>query len=357
MAWSTPTLAELRAFVRDQVLAKLSQSALILPKSVTRGLAEAVAGLAHLHFRFQAWIARNVMPDSAEDDWLERWLGLWGTPRKPATAATGTLTVTGANGSAVPTGALLTAIGISPALEVEVTAGATISGGTATVTAQATEPGARGLLEAGQRLAFVSVPLGLDAQATVDAPGFVGGADLEGDEPARARMLNRIQEPPHGGNANDYEQWALQVPGVTRAWAYGQEMGIGTVTVRFMMDEVRAAQDGIPNAGDLALVEAHIDPLRPVTVRDLFVVAPLPKVVDVTIANLERDSPEVRLAIATNLAKAFRVKAEPGQTFWLSWISEAVSAAAGERRHTIQGGADVACATGEIAVLGSIAYV
>ena len=81
-----------------------------------------------------------------------------------------------------------------------------------------------------------------------------GGVDTENDDDLRARILFRIHQPPMGGDADDYVAWALSVPGVTRAWA-ATEMGIGTVTVRFMMDELRADQDGFPNGDDIVMVE------------------------------------------------------------------------------------------------------
>ena len=80
-----------------------------------------------------------------------------------------------------------------------------------------------------------------------------GGTDEETDEELRARVLRRIRQPPMGGDAYDYVAWALAVPGVTRAWCSPLEMGIGTVTVRFMMDDLRADNDGFPIADDIAV--------------------------------------------------------------------------------------------------------
>ena len=358
MTWSTPPLPELRVFVRDRVRGAADAATLLLPKSVTRVLSDAVAGLAHMHFRYQAWLARQIIPLTAEGAFLQRWLDLWlEVPRIAAASAAGTITVTGASGSSVPTNAKLAVVG-SNGLEVIVATGGTIGvSGTLDLPAAIVSTGTAGNLEAGAGLSFVTVPAGVDAAAVVAAPGFAGGAEVEGDEPARGRMIARIQEPPHGGNANDYVQWAKEASAnVTRAWSYGQENGIGTETVRFMMDDLRAADDGIPTTADIDLVAAYIDTVRPVTVRDLYVLAPTKEVVDVTIDGLASDTPEVRAAIEANLAKAFRVKASPGKTFYAAWISEAVSQAVGEASHTITGLADVTCSTGEIAVLGAVSY-
>ena len=62
-----------------------------------------------------------------------------------------------------------------------------------------------------------------------------------------------------GGAEVDYVQWALGVPGATRAWCYPLEMGMGTVTVRFMMDNLRADEDGFPRQGDVATETEALD--------------------------------------------------------------------------------------------------
>lgn len=129
MPWSTPTLPELRAFVRDRVRGSADAATLLLPKSVTRVLSDAVAGLAHMHFRFQAWLAKQIIPSTAESAYLQRWLELcFPVPRIAAAAASGTIIITGASGASVATGARLSVVGAS-GQEVMVTTGGTIGGG------------------------------------------------------------------------------------------------------------------------------------------------------------------------------------------------------------------------------------
>jgi uncharacterized phage protein gp47/JayE len=57
----------------------------------------------------------------------------------------------------------------------------------------------------------------------------VGGTDQERQEQLRSRMLARYRAPPHGGARHDYIAWALEVPGVTRAWCSPIGYGPGTV--------------------------------------------------------------------------------------------------------------------------------
>ncbi len=70
--------------------------------------------------------------------------------------------------------------------------------------------------------------------ASLDHHGYVYNlprkyAETDGDY--LARLLNRIQQPPAGGNANDYIQWALAVTNVQNAWCFPLAQGLGTVDV------------------------------------------------------------------------------------------------------------------------------
>jgi len=145
------------------------------------------------------------------------------------------------------------------------------------------------------------------------------------------------------------------VPGVTRAWVYPQEYGPGSVIVRFMMDDVRAP-DGFPTDADVALVQAHIDLVRPVTAQ-VFVLAPVPYTLDVGVQNLTPDTPDIRADAEAELKDMLRRNAVPGGTVYVSWIWEAISLAVGERHHFIAfPTSDVICPTGALAVLGTVFY-
>ena len=309
-----------------------------VPNTVLRAVAEAQASLTHDNDLHLDWVARMMMPDTAEGEFADRWANIWlPNGRKGATFASGSITVTGIAGSAVPTGAELTFAAVTDTgeetrLQFAVTTGVTLSGPSAAVAITSLTPGALANLDEGAVLSFVNPPAGIDGQADVAAPGLAGGADQETDSDLRERMIARIQLPPHGGARHDYVAWALEVPGVTRAWA-AQEMGIGTVTVRVMLDQVRADNDGLPETEDLDLVFDYIDPLRPVTVADLFVVSPIRQDATVTITLFGRDTPETRQNIRDEVAAMLLARAAPGVTIYASWIREAISAATGEDYH------------------------
>ncbi len=361
MPWPLISLRGRRQQVRDDIAAHLPGADATVPNSNLRVMAEAMAAVGHDNDLHLDWVARMMMPDTAEGEFADRWANIiLPQGRKAASPATGQITVTGDVGAAVATGAELTAsavdaFGNAQVLRYEVSAGLTLGSTSAVVNVVALTVGALGNLDEGAQLAFVEPPEGIDGSATVAAPGLAGGADQETDTELIGRYITRLQEPPHGGARHDYVAWALEVPGVTRAWAV-QEMGIGTVTVRIMLDKVRAEDNGIPDTEDLDLVTAYIDALRPVTVADLYVVAPIAQPLDFTISLLANDTPEVRANIAREIRAMLEARSAPGQTIYASWIREAISAATGEDHHNTAVANVVATSAGHIVVPGTITY-
>ena len=160
-----------------------------------------------------------------------------------------------------------------------------------------------------------------------------------------------------GGAEYDYEAWALAVPGVTRAWASGNEMGMGTVTVRFMMDDLRADNYGFPLPSDCDTVAAYINSVRPVTVKDVWVVAPLRQPIDFDIANLIPDTTAIRAGIQASIEAMLYNYATPGQTIYAAWKSAAIMNAPGVQSFDLINTADdVMPDPGHMGVLGDIFY-
>jgi uncharacterized phage protein gp47/JayE len=147
--------------------------------------------------------------------------------------------------------------------------------------------------------------------------------------------------------------WALEVPGVTRAWCYPQELGAGTVTVRFVRDDDVSL---IPDAGEVTAVQDYINARRPVT-ADVSVVAPIAVAVDLSI-DVVPDTTEVRAAVEAELKDLIQREGAPGTTLLLSHIREAISIAAGEFNYTMSTpSADITHTTGQIPVLGTITWL
>ncbi len=383
MPWQTPTLAEVRQQNRDYLVGRLGVP--LIPNSVARVLADANGGNAHLALQYLDWLSLQLLPDTAETVFLDKWGDIFlvnadgSRGRKQATLSTGTITVTGVTGTIFPAGTQLTSPGSpavamtapritnsSPAVGFEVVTAATVGSSATTVSVRALDPGAASNLAAGTGLSIATAVTGVDGQSATVA-SLTGGADEETDDELRARVLDRIRNPPMGGDANDYVAWALQVPGVTRAWCSPNEVAIGTVTVRVMCDDLRATVDpttnGFPVAEDLAAVRAYIDTVRPVTLKEFWVTAPIPQPVNGIITDLSGDSVSLRAAIDVSIGKMLRQRAKPayalngvGQpptTIPAAWVSDAIfTATAGAAFDLVMADA-VMANNGCLAVLGT----
>lgn len=350
MPFSRPTLTTLIDRARGDLDGRLPGADSRLRRSVLDVLARMHAGGLHGVYGYMDWAARQLMPDTAEADHLDRWSSVWGVSRKAAVAATGDLTLTGDNGVEILAGALLQR---GDGVDYVTLADVTIAGGVATVAAEAVAAGADGNADTGIALTFVSPVAGVSSTATVAGPGITAGLDQEDDESLRGRLLERIRQQPRGGAATDYVRWAKEVPEVTRAWVYPEKNGLGTVGVAFVMD---GRADIIPLAGDVTAVDDWIADRRPVT-ADVEVFAPVADPMDLTI-ELTPDTADVRTAVEAALGDLLAREAEPGGTILLSHIREAISIAAGETDHVLTvPAANYVSSAGEIAVLGTITWV
>jgi uncharacterized phage protein gp47/JayE len=370
MPWTTPSLRDVRAMTRDAIAATMAtvivpkqrilaalNAAATLGNSMLRVLSDATSGLAHLVLRYIDWLAKQLMPDTAETEWLDRHGQIWLTNsdgtlgRKAAEFATGTVTVTGTQGTVVPAAAQLSTTDIS----FETLTQVSISASGSSVPVRALDPGAIGNLVVGDVLQFEVVVDGIDNTAIANND-FHGGADTETDDDLRARVLERIQQPPMGGSQEDYVRWALSFGGVTRAWAYPLELGPGTVVIRFMMDILRADNYGIPTAEDVLAVAQWIDKVRPVAVKDIFVVAPIPYPINFTLRSVVPDTTAIRAGIESSVRHMFLTQAIPGETLHRSSLDEALSQVVGLNTYELTFTSTPMPDNGHLPILGSIIY-
>ena len=342
-----PTLQVLADRIRGDILTRMNADD-VLRRSDAEVYARVEALAMHTLYGYVDWIKDQLFADTCSESMLERHATFWKVPRKVAAAATGNATFSTAIGATIPAGTLLRAL---DGVEYETTASATAVSASTVVAVEAVSAGAAGNRASGQNLLLVQPIDGV--QTTVVCGDLSGGADVEAVSAWRARILAAMRKPPAGGTENDYVQWALEVPGVTRAWAYALEMGLGTVVVRFVRDDDVSL---IPDAGEVAAVQAYIDALRPIT-ADVTVVAPTASPVNFTIS-ITPDTAEVRAAVQAELEDLLLRESEPGGTLLLSHIREAVSLAAGETDSEVTvPAADVVKTTGQIATMGTITWV
>jgi uncharacterized phage protein gp47/JayE len=330
-------------------VSRLALTAPILRRSLVYVLARSVAGVAHMLHGHLEFLGKQVFPDRSEGEFLARQAALFGVARKAASFAAGPVTFTGTNGAVIPAGAGLLR---SDGAEYETDAEATIAAGTASVEVTARAAGAEGNCVAAGELSFESPIAGVTSTATVGAGGIVGGSDEESDDDLRTRLLERMQSPPHGGSAADYIAWTKAVAGVTRAWCYPLELGAGTVVVRFVRDDDTTI---IPDAGEIATVQAYIDERRPVTAA-VTVLAPVAVPLNYTIS-VTPDTSEIRDAVQAELHDLLLRVAEPGGDILRSQLEVAIGTAAGVANFALTApAADVPHATGQMAVHGVITW-
>lgn len=349
MTFNRPTLTELQERTAADLATSLGLGAL-LPRSVLRALAEAQAGVAHSLHGHLAALALEVVPLTASSDVLDQWAGVWGVQRKAATYASGLVTFTGSDGTAVPLGLQVKR---ADGTIYATTAAGLIAAGTADVAVQAELAAATGDADAATSLVLVSSVTGLDAEATVEAAGLSGGADQEDDEALRGRLLQRIQAAFQGGSAANYVTWALEVSAVTRAWGIPNHQGAGTVGVTFVLDDDPGSL--IPDPAKVAEVDAYLEARRPVT-ANLTTFAPAESVITPTI-QLVPNTATVQAAVEASLSEMLKRETAPGGTIYLSQLDEAISNAAGEAYHILTvPAADVVAAGNEIHTLGTVTF-
>lgn len=277
------------------------------------GAAAAVEGI----YQHQAWLYRQIWPDTADSDGLKRHAADRGLTPKPAVAASGDIQVTGWVGTTIPAGTSVRhPSGVMLTSTTDTPIGAD---GTGTVRVVAVEPGtaANGLDGV---VSLTNPPLGVDSEANLLAP-LAGGTDVESDADLLERLLSLIRRPPAGGNQYDYRRWALEVPGVTAAYVYPLRRGLGTV------DVVIISADGLPSEALIEAVQSHLDEVRPVTAWNCQVIAPTLLSVDVS-AQVTLDAgytlEDAQAAAQTQLASAFDTFA-PGDTVYRSRVEAIIS--------------------------------
>jgi uncharacterized phage protein gp47/JayE len=352
MPFERPGLGVIRVRVADDLVDKLPGADARLRVNNLRAFSEVEAGVAHLLYGRLDWSFRQLFPDTAEREFLDRWASIWGVARIPATAASGPAFWVAQPAAQVPAGALIQR---ADGVRYRAAEGASEHDGRIYLELQALTYGAASNADPGTALAFMTTSAGVAVTGEVAEPGLAGGADEQSDDLLLQAVLTRIQLPPHGGAAFDYVRWALEVPGVTRAWPYPLEACAGSVVVRFMMDQVRAPT-GIPLPADVQRVAEHIDPVRPVTAK-VQIFAPVPYPVHVAIRDLQPDTPVIRNAIAANLMQMLLEEGEPGGAIYLSQWSTAIGMTP-QVRHFIleQPAVQVAPGVGEIALLDGVSY-
>lgn len=342
MPWARQTLTQLAAQITAGFQAMLAGADTALRRSNLGVSSVTMAAGLDGAYAYLDWIIDNdLMPDSALGTYADRWGALKGAQRKGPVAATGTVNFSGLINTAMPQGSLwqlqpgVTFITTAPA---SVGVGGTGSAPIAAVLPSTTTDGTLWNTGAGTVLTLTQAIAGINGAGTV-AAAISNGTAAETDAAFRARYLQLYRAPPQGGDQQDYVEWALQLPAVTRAWCVPLAMGAGSVVVYFMEDLAEAAFGGFPQgtngvataetravaaAGDQLALANYLYPLRPATAL-VYCFAPVAAPQNLTIRYVPAAQ---QVAVAAAITATLLVEAAPdGVTLvYLADIQNAVRA-------------------------------
>lgn len=349
--FNRPTLPQLITAVRSDILTRLAADTTLaaLRRTDAEVYGRVQAAAVHTVYGYIDYLARNLLPDLADEDWLTRHANMKRCPRKSATAATGFVRWSVANAViTIPAGVTIQRDDL---VSFTTTGEAKSSGGVLRVPVTCDAAGKAGNTDDGIAMRLVSPVTGLTSSGMADS--IQGGADVEDLEAWRARVIERWYWTPQGGADGDYEVWAKEVAGVDRAWTYRHWSGRGTVGVMVANNDLI---NPIPDAATVAAVKAYIEPRAPVAGADIYVFAPTPHTVNFQI-RLSPDSAAVRYAVEAELRSMMLRDGGPESVLKPSRISEAISIATGEYSHTlVSPSADITIGKGEVGVVGTISW-
>lgn len=348
MAFNTPSYEDLLEQNKANIRSKFPDASL-LSRSFLTVYAKIIAMATYGLYKFGEWIFRQIFIDTADAENLERHAKNRGKPRKEASFAQGNVIFKGTDGISIPAD---TELKRADGVFYKTISSAGIADGQAVVPVKAVNAGQSGNLEADSILSMTSAIVGVETTVTVSEKGISGGYDVEDIEDLRARLKSFIQNPPLGGADSDYIAWAKEVPGVTRAWCYPNAMGLGTVTVRFVMDN--KTDTILPGENEINAVRDYIMSKVPATVEEVYVMAPTAKVIDFVINDLNPADDDTKAGIRSNLEDLF-LSAEPGKVLKLNAIRNAVITVTED--HVLAAPtADIHTQAHELAILGTISY-
>lgn len=366
MPYSRPTLSDLQTQVASDIASSVPGSDPLLRSSNLRITGRAQAGLAHLHYGYIDWIAKQAVPYTATDEYLAGWGALKNTYLKKAMPATGSATFPGSSGTILAGTQVVRGDGFIYTTNAD----ATVSGSSVTVAVTAATSGASGNCDAGTLLTLGTAVTGIQSGGTAVAD-FTGGADVETQDAFYGRVMEAFQASPQGGAQADYVTWALQVAGVTRAWVAPNGFGAGTVVIYVMLDNADAAHSGFPQGsngvaaveprataatGDQLTVANYIYTLQPVTAL-VYVCAPTANVVNFTLTGTTSWSAATKTAVTSAIAGVLQSNGIPGGTINMSDIESAIAAVSGTAGFVITSPpGNITSATGALPVVGTLMF-
>ncbi len=337
-----PTLPELRERIQADYDYHLPGASARAPESMLNTLAEAEAGAFHGLYGYAEYLAKQLLPDTADLQWLARWAIMLEVPRSPATYATGSAQTVGAG--VIGEGKIL----VEPKTSTEYLTTTAVYGQNPVIQIKALNPGIAGNLPGGTTLQARNPISGIQPDITVIS--LSGGADQETVDSWRKRVSKKLAERSKIGDKDDYSLWAISShAGITGAWVFPGEMGIGTIVIRC----IGPSPNIIPDNTVFAEAQAEIDSLRNAGAT-VFLIAATPKTINIQLSGISDE--DTKAAIMRGLKQLFVVKQQQSALLRESEIDAVI------QRHTIDYTlispvTDTQCTDKEVLILGDVEWL
>ncbi|ECK7279390.1 baseplate J/gp47 family protein, partial [Salmonella enterica subsp. enterica serovar Anatum] len=203
--FARPELPQLIATIRSDLLTRFQQD-VVLRRMDAEVYSRVQAAAVHTLYGYIDYLARNMLPDMCDEDWLYRHARIKRCPRKNAVSAKGFARWDGIAGTPeIPAGTQ-----IQRDDQVTFTTLQTVkaSGGLLRVPVIADVAGTAGNTDDGTALRLGTPITGIPSTGYADT--LTGGADTEELETWRARVMERYYWIPQGGADPDYVIWAKE---------------------------------------------------------------------------------------------------------------------------------------------------
>jgi hypothetical protein len=220
MPYKIPTTQETVDQFLANLEAALNQTSPLNDKAFLRvvSVAEGIAFTSI--YKYAAYKVKQCLAITASRAGLIDIGNNYNLPIKPAEATVLEATLPGTDTTVIPQ--TVDFIGDANGMRYFLDSSATIGDptpGVAELSMTAEDPGVAGNLQIGDTLSIGTQVAGAETVATVTAITNTG-AEGEGTEAYRVRVLDRIRAVFGGGNPADYREWAQEVAGVARAYPY-----------------------------------------------------------------------------------------------------------------------------------------
>lgn len=235
---------------------------------------------------------------------------------------------------------------------------ATFTGALATVVSEGVGIGTN--VESGARLTITSPISGVESGALVRFDAITGGANIEGDEALRGRILEARAAIEANFSADTIVLTAKNVPGVTRVSVRPATPEPGDVTIHFLRD---GDVNIIPSGVDVQAVRDQLLAIIPGSMEtsSLIVSAPTAVVQNFAFSAISPNTAAMRDAVRATLQAFFEENADIGQSIsadvYRAALIQTVTGSEQLQSFTLtEPSADIVMTADQIAILGDITF-